>query len=160
MDQDSIIEGLDSIADKLSDAEINPANYDHDDVVALNNAAIDAVALAMQLLDEIGPPIPHIVIAFVDDDTSPWFGNECMYVNGRAWERTNKDTVYSRDIATADDSCGGLIRLEHRFVAAPPNGKWPDNLADLALSRRRRVRWFAPIAEPAPDPLEEVDRRE
>lgn len=61
-----------------------------------------------------------------DSDT----GDECLYVNGNAWESKGEATVYATDIAKF--AGGEPIRFEHHHVEMDwcDLATWPDLLDD------------------------------
>lgn len=53
--------------------------------------------------------------------------DECLYINGKAWESTGETTVYATDIADA----AGDEPILFRHVGVDWDADWPENLSDL-----------------------------
>lgn len=63
----------------------------------------------------------------IDDDA-----NECLYVDGKAWDAKGEITVYAADIGAVAGS--DPIRFQHVHVDKNPADDWPDDFADLTRS--------------------------
>ena len=55
--------------------------------------------------------------------------DECLYIDGKAWESRGESTVYACDIAAEAKDCAIVFALVR--VNAPE--RWPDTLAQLAI---------------------------
>ena len=72
------------------------------------------------------PQVKHLVV--VSDKDS---GDECLYINGQAWESTGECTVYACDI---DEAAGRQPVLFDRWTAIDVPDAWPTKLVDLTFA--------------------------